>query len=407
MIKNICGKSLSAFCIVIPKNATVNESTFAFAFRYYLKKERNCSIDIVLDSETMSENEILVGGTFRTTANAETFGFTVSAKDGKLQFFAKDMRGYQAMLDYATKELFAADKEIDISDGFCYTAKAPSDLDDGTIFASTSYGDMRIMFYNIYGGRSQSGGQAVRFPLQKEIVATYVPTVLGLQETTQGYHEGFTPMLEELGYTCIDGSEGLINHTLLYYKADKVTLLDSGFLLYSGANNANSKSLTLGVFEDKSVAKKFAIINTHFMWSDPELAEGEANSTRVSNARELIGVKNAILKKYPNIPVIMGGDLNCKVHEDPHEVLKNGGMISVWEEATVKNDSGGRKGYSTYDAEEKTFTASPKVWGFYTDSIDHAYATPNTNVKTYCSLADLYCQWTSDHMPVVVEFDLN
>ena len=406
MVENTKVMTLSKFRIVIPKDATVNESTFAYALRYHLKKVYQCSLDVVSDSDTVTENEILVGGTSCTADKAENFGFAVSARGGKLHLVATDMRGYQAMYSYVVNTLFA-DTESSIEDGFEYTAKAPSELNDGTVFATESYGDMRIMFYNIYGGRSQSGGQAVRFPLQREIVATYAPTVLGLQETTQGYHEGFTPMLEELGYTTIDGYDDGINHTLLYYKADRVTLLDSGFLLYSGANNANSKSLTWGVFEDRATTKKFAVINTHFMWSDPALAEGEANRTRVSNARELIGVKNAILEKYPNIPVIMGGDLNCKVHEEPHGILKNGGMVSVWEKATVKNDSGGRKGYSTYDAEEKTFTASPKVWGFYTDSIDHAYATPNTNVKTYCSLADLYCQWTSDHMPVVVEFDLN
>jgi len=43
----------------------------------------------------------------------------------------------------------------------------------------------------------------------------------------------------------------------------------------------------------------------------------------------------------------------------------------------------------------------------YLQSIDHVYVTPNTNVKTFYVASDLYCRWTSDHMPLLIEIDLD
>ena len=401
-----CGEELSSYRIVYPQNATVNEKFFAYQLRYHLYSQYGYELEIATDDTSATDREILVGNTSRANVTAENGKFSVSVIGNDLQFIANDMCGYETMLEYATKTLIvpSSEKKCTLTNDLSHVGDTSLTLDEGTRFITERSGDARVMFYNVFGYDS-AGGPSVRQPFQNELVASFAPSVLGLQEATSSYNTTFALSLEELGYTRVETSAGNSNYTPIFYKASEVTLLKSGFLRYSNTND-NSKGLTWAVFKDNDTQKSFAVINTHFMWSDPKLAAGEANTIRLSNATELIGVKNDILSEYENIPVIAGGDLNCKVNEAPHTVLTDGGMSSAYNVADVKNNVSGRASYATYDGIKKCYTEWSGMWGVYADALDHAYVTENTNVNTFAFVYNLYGRISSDHMPVLVDITL-
>lgn len=54
MTKNVYGMIISKSRIVIPRDATINESVFAYAIRYHLKQVYDWCLEIVSDTDTAS-----------------------------------------------------------------------------------------------------------------------------------------------------------------------------------------------------------------------------------------------------------------------------------------------------------------------------------------------------------------
>ena len=107
-------------------------------------------------------------------------------------------------------------------------------------------------------------------------------------------------------YTEVCPEKASMNFTPVYYKTDKFNLIDSGYYLYTGLNDANSKSVTWAVLEDAETAKCFAAISTHFWWKYDSNVD---NQQRIQNARELKDICDQIIEKYA-VPVLIGGDFN-------------------------------------------------------------------------------------------------
>lgn len=135
---------------------------------------------------------------------------------------------------------------------------------------------------------------------------------------------------------CKDKSD--ISYTAVFYKKDKYHVLDSGFHIYTGMNDCNSKTVTWGVFEDKD-SKKVAVISTHFWWMDEKKEDEEQ---RIQNAVELQQICRNILSKY-NIPILIGGDLNngkgTSLGDLPYRTMLQKGFVDIRLTADETTDS--------------------------------------------------------------------
>ena len=400
---------LSDYKIILNSCCSANEKNFAYCLRYIIFTKFGYEMEIVDDDSSDHCCEVLVGHTLRTTVSADTNFFAVCCESQKLQFVANDMLGYEAMYNYLVNDFC---EKIGAENGlhceFSYKGTYPMSSIDGTELAVKSYGDVRVMIYNCYGYGGKAGEPCVRQPLQKEMIKTYAPTVIGLQETKPSYLEGIGPIMNELGYSWVDTKAKSANCTSMYYRGDKVICIEGGYHLFSGPNNSNTKSVTWGVFRDLGSNKLFAVMSTHFMWGDPAYSKEVIAQTRISNATEYAAVKDMILEKYPNIPIIGGGDMNCEISGIPHGILKDSNLVHAWDVAENRNDFSSHLGYANYDPIHMVYTQWNRVEDKpYLQSIDHVYVTPNTNVKTFYVASDLYCRWTSDHMPLLIEIDLD
>lgn len=305
-------------------------------------------------------------------------------------------------------------------------------------------GTLRAMFYNIFGYKwfpdranaphLNSGPISLRQQMQMELINSYAPDVLGMQEYSIDYHKGMTPLLLDAGYrevevghskTHRDGSR--LNYTVLFYRPDTLCLIDQGFLMYPETmldptkndgsvldiNDVSSKSLTWAVFEEIASKKRFVAICTHFMYSAAWLTPEQRDGTRVQNAQNLLNMIKVIRENpaYRGLPVVMGGDLNCGYASTPFYTLQKGGMEWLWDIAPVKDHSRGLKLYGTYDDTLEKYVAFEMPIEDPKTAIDYIWHMPadqgtQINFANYVTVTDHLALLSSDHCPRFTDFTL-
>lgn len=218
------------------------------------------------------------------------------------------------------------------------------------------------------------------------------------------------PRLENLGYrqvpvklemipqSCIDAGCPIgVNFTPIAYKDDLLDLKDYGHKFYDtiainpDAYLSASKSYTWALFEVKATKKRFAAISTHFTYhGDPVTA----NECRISDAKELLLCLDMLAEKYPDTPVVLMGDLNCREDSEPYRLVAER-FINARDLAAVIHN--GHLG--TWHPFGK-FPSTGKP-------IDHALISPDGfDVKLHQVIATDETVNMTDHLPVAIDISI-
>lgn len=306
------------------------------------------------------------------------------------------------------------------------------------------YGDLRILFHNIFGyDRKPTINPQRRYTFESILYKEYDADILCLQEYDGGPRKYLGPLLEEVGFceVPVDQLGFPKNCSPIFYRKDRVRVLDHGFFpfTYKSAinemvcNNHDTKNLTWAVFEENKTHKRFVVISVHFYYSPDASSDMtnrvESNKARMENAREMFSViQNNIYTKnggaYASLPILWGGDLNCSYQNKELPSLiesANGkialdvleeelGMKHVQKHATLFADSiGAYCGYPTYNEELGYYNACGTLTNKTFDtSIDHAYIFgEGVTPLTFDILDTTYAKKTSDHTPIVVDYRLD
>ncbi len=180
-----------------------------------------------------------------------------------------------------------------------------------------------------------------RNTLIASLIKDFDADVCCFQECGPGTNRAGAAPLPELmkeSYTEICPEFADRNYTPVFYKTIKYNVIDSGYFLYEGYNDANSKSVTWAVLEDKATMKKVLVASTHFWW----MFRGEEdNLQRLQNVAELKAFCEEITKKY-NIPAIIGGDFNNGFNSDqgdePYKKMLQEGFCDIRHNADETTD---------------------------------------------------------------------
>ena len=174
------------------------------------------------------------------------------------------------------------------------------------------------------------------------------------------------------------------------YRNDKVKTIGSNTTVYN-ASSYYGKTMRVQTFEELSSGERFTLSMNHFK-SKAGSAEDQGNSTRVENATRLI---ENISSKALDKDILILGDLNCEVGEEPLTLIENAG----YEEQLLKYD-------------ESAYSYCYKGNG---SLIDHVYANSTMaeqitgagvfHISTTCESAN-YNHSYSDHDPYVVGINL-
>ncbi len=215
---------------------------------------------------------------------------------------------------------------------------------------------MRIYDQNVWNANPS----AFRNALVAEMVAEFDADVCMLQEFgPETIRVGEAPLQKLLAntYSEVPTEKADRNFTPVFYKTDVYTLIDSGYVLYDGKNDADSKSVTWAVLEERATGKRVAVASTHFWWM---YESDEDNRQRLKNADQLKKLCDTIVNKH-GVPVIIGGDFNNGKNsvqgDEPYHYMCRLGFSDVRLSARSSTESPTcHNGYPFLQADGKTFT---------------------------------------------------
>ncbi|MBE6537029.1 MAG: hypothetical protein E7673_03650 [Ruminococcaceae bacterium] len=264
--------------------------------------------------------------------------------------------------------------------------------------------ETEILIYdqNIWGCTRGSDVIANRCRLVAELIDYHDADVIAFQECSKAARNSddgnvaklLSPVYEEVPHN----AEGN-NFTPVFYKTERFSVLESGYVLYERQRPTNSKSITYAVFEDKENGVRFGILSAHFWW---KVDSAEDDNIRLYNAQLLGEYAEKIKEKY-DIPVFLMGDFNCGTNSSasitPYLYLKDK-FLDLREVAPISTDALTQHEYPTRNS-DGAYTAD---WRLEAESgIDHIFVTEHRSVAIDSFEIDesdeAYA--SSDHYPLI------
>lgn len=256
----------------------------------------------------------------------------------------------------------------------------------------------------------------VRMKGHVRVLGELLPDIVGGQEVNMEMQKylKFYCMEEELPYAQIWG-----NYTPIIYRADKLELLDTEYLLYpeyveeyEGCfNDALSKSCNLGVFRNKESGRVFIFATTHLWWQNEKDEDSNpsavfqrkgSNRVRTMQLKLAVDLTRKYQEKYDNCPVILVGDLNTGYHSEAVQyALTDGGFLHAHDVAVEYACE--HNGYNCCNPK------APGVWQNlpFENAIDHILVKdmPESSVRCFERYTPDYYLALSDHAPVYIDIE--
>ena len=255
--------------------------------------------------------------------------------------------------------------------------------------------EIAVLSYNIRYNSSGDGLDLWEFRKGEliEQIKQIAPTSFGVQEATLTQMQDLVAGLTDYSYVGVGRDDGATKgeFSAIFYKRSELKVLNEDTFWLSetpekvsvGWDAALPRICTYAKFELTSSKRSFWHFNTHFDHLG-ETARAESAKLMVSKITALVSEGEAI---------VISGDFNAEPHEEPILVLNHS-----FDDPVKKVNLQGPIG---------TFS------GFQLDAlldrrIDYIFSQ-NVQVKTYQHLDTKRAngRWISDHLPVLLSFDLN
>lgn len=399
--------------IVIPENYTASEYRIAVYLREHLMKLTGCRFPLVYDNAALSGHDIFVGKTKKTTVMPEVSEYEISTDGESLFIVAGSSYAYDDALKAFKKEIVPSTAEnINIAipeNGIIINRDISSSLSGGTKNILVRKGEIRVMALNIWGSENGTDGKSPisqRNMQNAELILTYLPDIVGLQECSPAARSGKTGIIKLLSakYTEVPvtfTNKYNNNYTPLLYRSDRLTLIEGGYHLYSGLNDADSKSVTWGVFRDNASGKVFGAASTHLWWQSGT----ESDEARELQANELDAIVTQIREKH-DCDVIVFGDFNSTPTTKGCGTLISKGYVSAQLKADNTDSIRTHHAYPTYDADLGLWTGFSMPNGSSDRSIDHILVAGTSQIHTFDVVTDIIALLSSDHCPIYADITL-
>ncbi|MBR6726088.1 MAG: hypothetical protein IKL81_03780 [Clostridia bacterium] len=390
----LAGNDLGDYSIFVPKDADYLAADFANKLQQLFIDNTGYYLPITSDKKS---NVISIS--YRDSIT--DWGYTLA--DGKINCTAHGMFGFEALYDMLDSEFEGKSGDLTYENGWELKVDPSMIKDEEIVRSAIIDGDFRIMFHNVLSIRDVIN----RDELSASIYLTYLPDVIGFQEVASIIRESdwFDLIAHKYSEVAVNATNvSRNNYVPIFYRHDKFELIDSGWKQYNDGSGDETKGLTWAVFSDIETQIEFAVVNTHFFWTGDEAG----NSARIIDAEELLQAVKSIKEKY-NVPVIIGGDLNCSISSEPLQNLLKGGLLNAHDNASVyKTTSGGYHAYPGVDPSTGLYAPADEPKGDYSRAIDHVYYFgDDTEIRVFDYIIHPVSLAASDHSPVYVDVKIN
>lgn len=256
---------------------------------------------------------------------------------------------------------------------------------------------LKVMSYNLrldtpYDSVNQWPNRAEKVAA---LISKYTPDIIGVQEALHHQLQDLMKMLPDYSYCGVGRDDGKEKgeYSAILFRNSRFGLLDTHTHWLSETTDlpgskswdaAITRVFTVARFFDRDTKKEFVMTNTHFDHIGKEAREQSAH------------IIKAFVYGYTagKMPVIISGDFNSETNQTPYLTMID---------RTV--------GLQLFDSRPASSTAGTfcgfKVGGMPCVTIDFIFHTKEWVVRKYQVIADNDgTYYPSDHLPVMVDFDL-
>lgn len=386
-------QQLAEYTVIFPLSDTTAKD-YAQLISQAAQEQFGVTLNYTSDRATPVEKEILIGSTNRpeSAALGEMTGldYKLYASGGKIVLGGKT----------AVSNSLAAEAFVDkfLSGKYYSSVKIPAVLDlsqSGTITLKDAYdptltegADLRIMSFNILAELWDEKAKATMPGRDKHTVAlilSYMPDVVGLQETTALWYSLLEPQLDGIykfaSYTVPNGKT---NYSTLMYNIHTTELLECKTTLYTVRNSDNMRHLTWARFRRKSDGAEYIVSCTHWdITHEKRLVQWEENANLI----------NELYAKY-KLPIFATGDYNSNEQDLFAKFIEKTGMVDPkYVAKTIVNP-----GKTTHGLGSKAPDSDV--------CIDHIAVTPGQDILFYNRLTCPTATDASDHCPIYIDVKL-
>jgi endonuclease/exonuclease/phosphatase family metal-dependent hydrolase len=255
--------------------------------------------------------------------------------------------------------------------------------------------ELSVMTYNIKLDYPKEGENSWtnRKPFFIKQLKFYEPDVFGVQEAMPNQMKDMDSLLTDYSFVGVGRDDGKDEgeYSAIFYKKDKFKVLESSTFWLSqtpekvsmGWDAVCNRVCTYALFESLSTNQKFWVFNTHF---DHVGVEARKNSATLIIQK----IKEINTLQYP---VILCGDFNM---EETHESIQFIEQHLKDSKAIAKNAFGPIGTFNNFEFDKPV-----------TRRIDFIFVGSGITVNKYAVLSDSWdCKYPSDHLPVLVKFQL-
>ena len=264
---------------------------------------------------------------------------------------------------------------------------------------ATAAAPLRFLSFNIYGyGAKEGMPPESRSAGVEEAIVKCKADVISLQEVAPAWWDG-TPLFAHLAadFGIVRGDEEEALRRAGAPDGYRPENLDFFHLSLQA-----EKSVTWAVLEDRTDGRRFIAFATHFWWQGNGL---ESDAIRELNARHVLNRVADVRRKWGNLPVIGGGDLNCRPGSLAHEVFRLAGYRNAADAAPVRSPHRSHHGYPVR-GKDGVFRGAlrPAAEDVPGMSIDHIFFSPGITALRHHIWVGRPEIDVSDHSPVTADF---
>ena len=373
---------------------------------------RQCGMEAHLEADPQVEwpAEVRLGSISGLPDETREDWLHIRDENGNIMMMSGSEIAYSAALDYLARA-WKQNRDVNV-DGSISDVSGGRNSD---AFRTERSGEWRGLFGNVLFDDLQIKPNSERNRLCVNLLTQYAPDFIAMQECGPYLREpcgqdDIAVLMARSGYEetvpHVVRNPDRTNYTPIFYRKDRLRVLESAYHHYRhqapgiSADDRSSKGMTWAVVEHGNRGGRLILINTHFCT--------QSDVPRLLQAKEMMHICQELRRRYPNVPVLLGGDFNTVLASMTYRwCIEQGFEDCIFISENQSPRYCAHHPYPQFDREFGMMVPNGDVGGSFEQSVDHIlYLGENARIRVYRygMITNRLARSYSDHCPIWVDF---